>query len=64
MTRRIHASIVPVSWALVFGFAIAACDSRPPHRPVPSVAVDSRGIREALRAVYRADGVLQEIDGR
>jgi hypothetical protein len=29
-----------------------------------TVAVDSRGIREALRAVYRADRLLQEIDGR
>jgi hypothetical protein len=36
MPRRIHASIVPVSWALLFGFAIAACDSRPSHRPGPS----------------------------
>jgi hypothetical protein len=29
-----------------------------------TVAVDSRGIREALRAVYQADRVLDEIDGR
>jgi len=29
-----------------------------------SVAVDSRGIREALRSVYQADRVLQEIAGR
>ena len=29
-----------------------------------SVAVDGRGIREALRSVYQADRVLQEIAGR
>ena len=29
-----------------------------------SVAVDSRGIKEALRSVYRAERVLQEIDRR
>jgi hypothetical protein len=28
-----------------------------------TVAVDSRGIREALKAVYQADRILQEIDG-
>jgi len=27
-----------------------------------SVAVDSRGIREALGSIYQADRVLQEID--
>jgi hypothetical protein len=29
-----------------------------------SVAVDSRGIREALKSVYQADGVLREIGGK
>jgi V8-like Glu-specific endopeptidase len=29
-----------------------------------TVAVDSRGIREALKSVYQADRILQEIDGR
>jgi hypothetical protein len=28
-----------------------------------TIAVDSRGIREALRSVYQADRVLAEIDG-